>query len=418
MPLIPEELHNDTGINNINEIMHENFKDKRLLIIAHSYSNFVKDQVEALAPGFLEIVVLVRLNPFAEITNYIPSNYLTPFSIKERIDLTEKPSNIRVIPTPICYLPLESERKRLGERHFRIVDRTIQREHIRFDLIHAHFAWTSGYVGAKLKAKYNKPLVITGHGYDIYDLPFKNEFWREKITFALNSADMVITVSQSNLEVIRKLEIRTPVTVIPNGFHEKLFHEMDKTECRKRLNLPLDKKILLAVGHLYEIKGHRLLVEVINLVVKKHQHEMICYVVGSGFLKNDLSNRINELQLDDYLKLVGSRPHNQLADWFNAADLFVMPSLRESFGVVQLEALACGIPVVATINGGSEEIITSDTLGYLVDTKNKEQFAEMILLALEKEWQRDQIIAYAQKFTWGAIAVEILNVYTGLCSSK
>ena len=98
--------------------------------------------------------------------------------------------------------------------------------------------------------------------------------------------------------------------------------------------------------------------------------------------------------------------------WMNACDIFVLPSLSESFGIVQIEAMACGKPVVATKNGGSEEIIIEDKLGILIEPKDPEGLLHAILRALETEWDDEYIREYAKRFTWENIAKEIMGVYT------
>ena len=84
------------------------------------------------------------------------------------------------------------------------MNKIIQKEKIEFDLIHAHFIYPSGYVGAKLKERYDKPLIITGHGHDVYDLPFRDAEWNAKIKGILNKADHIITVSKSNYYILTR----------------------------------------------------------------------------------------------------------------------------------------------------------------------------------------------------------------------
>ena len=234
--------------------------DAKLLVISHSYASFQKDQIESLSSYLDFVYVLVRYNPIAEISSYIPIPALDPFKLDSKIDITNKPSNIKVYSTPILYAPFDSHYKKLGEKHFKHVEKAIKKNNINFNLIHSHFTWSAGYVGAKLKEKYNVPFVVTAHGYDIYDLPSRDEEWREKIEYVLNAADYVITVSNSNFECIKKLNVRTPVKVIPNGFSSDLFYPKDSNECRKTLSLPLDKEIILTVGNLIGIKGHKYLI--------------------------------------------------------------------------------------------------------------------------------------------------------------
>ncbi len=264
-----------------------------------------------------------------------------------------------------------------------------------------------------MKEKYNVPLIVTAHGYDIYDLPFRDKEWKEKIEYVLNEADYIITVSESNLKCINQLNIKTPVKVIPNGFNAKLFYPRDSKNSRNTLNLPLDKKIILTVGNLVEIKGHKYLVEAISEVVK-HRKDILCIIIGSGELKNELQKQIKKIGLENYIILAGGRPHNEIPIWMNACDVFVLPSLRESFGVVQIEAMACGKPVVATKNGGSEEIIVNENIGYLIEPGNPNELAKGIIIALNKEWKPEDIMEHVKQYDWNNIANEIIKIYKKL----
>lgn len=384
-----------------------------LAVISHSYNNFQKDPTEALAPHVSSVNVYVRVNPFAEIGNFLPIPQVERFSSAYKIDRTGIPENVQVHPTPIWYLPTDHDYKKLGERHYSCAKSLMQKYGAEFDLIHAHFTWSAGYVGARLKEECGIPFVVTGHGYDVYSLPFKDNEWREKIEYVLNTADHVVTVSQSNLACIQKLDVSTPVTVIPNGFRSERFYPRDSSECRKALNLPLDKKIILTVGNLEPVKGQTHLIEAVQRVIRERK-DILCVIVGAGKLRTTLKRQIRSLGLEDYVVLAGGKPHDEIATWMNACDLFVLPSLRESFGVVQIEAMACGKPVVATRNGGSEEVIISKEYGLLVDPANPEDLAEKIQIALEREWDRKAILRYIERFTWENIGKEIVDVYSRL----
>lgn len=390
-----------------------NMLNSNILFVVHSYNSFQKESINSLCKYCNECSVLVRSNPIAEISKYITIPYLNPFKLDYKIDLTNTPSNVSVYSTPILYAPLDSQYKRLGKKHSNAVEKVIRNNNIKFDLIHSHFTWSSGYAGAKLKEKYNVPFVVTAHGYDIYILPFKDDEWKERIEYVLNSADHIITVSKSNLACIRKLNVNTPVTVLPNGYRDEIFHQRDLKTCRDTLNLPHDKKIILAVGNLMEIKGHKYLIEAMNEVVK-HRNDVQCYIVGCGRLENKLKKQIVAASLQDHVRLVGCKPHDDIPIWMNACDVFVLPSLSESFGVVQIEAMACGKPVVATYNGGSEEIVISEAYGLLSEPVDSEKLADNILSALDKSWDIDEIKEYAKRFMWKNIATEILEVYSSV----
>lgn len=387
--------------------------DKKLLVICHSYNNFQKDPIEESSKYFRTVDVMVRCNLFTKFCKYIPFVSVGNFDMDYKFDLHNKPSNINVYPTPLIYAPLDFQYKQLGEKHFKFVDRIINKNNLQFDIVHSHFAWSSGYVGAKLKEKYGVPFVVTCHGKDIYDFPFRDEEWSSNIEYVLNSADAIITVSNSNLECINKLNVKTPVTVLPNGYREDIFYPVDLHECRKLLGLPSDKKIILSVGNLEEVKGHKYLIEAMNHIIQKRK-DVICFIIGGGNLESKLNKQIQSAGLQSYVKLVGGKLHNEIPLWMNACDVFVLPSLRESFGVVQIESMACGKPVVATCNGGSEGIIVSDDYGLLCDSAKSKELAENVLLALDKNWDSKKIIEYASQFKWSNINKCIVDLYNTL----
>lgn len=384
-----------------------------LAVICHSYNNFQKDPIDILAPRVSSVSIFVRTNPFSELGKYLSIPQLERFSSAYKIDLTGTPENVQVHPTPIWYIPTDRDYKRLGERHYAHVKSLMQKHGTKFDLIHSHFTWSAGYAGARLKEEYGIPFVVTGHGYDVYSLPFKDDEWRAKIEYVLNTADHIITVSQSNLACIQKLDVSTPVTVIPNGFRSDLFYPRDTSECRKALNIPQDKKIVLTVGNLEPVKGQTHLIEAVQKILLERK-DILCVIVGAGKLRTALERQIRSLGLQDYVLLAGGKPHDEIPLWMNACDLFVLPSLRESFGVVQIEAMACGKPIVATRNGGSEEIVISEEYGLLVEPADSEDLAEKIPVALDREWDRETILAYVERFAWENIAKDIIKIYRSL----
>lgn len=383
---------------------------KNILYITHSYNNFIKDQIELLAKNFNHVYVLVRYKPITEISKFLSINSFKIHRKSFVIDLKNKPKNITVIATPLWYLPFDKFYLNLGIQHFKVVDKIIKKNKIKFDIVHCHFTNTAGFVGKKLKEKYKKPLIITAHGEDIYDFPFRSNKWRKKIVNICNSADHLITVSHSNLLCIKKLKIKTPTTVISNGFSSKLFYSKNKIICRKKLNLNMNKKIILNIGHLNTVKGQKYLISAIKILIKKNKN-LLCLIIGNGPLRSTLQSQINQNQLQKHIILLGAIPHNNLINWINASDLFVLPSLNESFGVVQLEAMACGKPIVATKNGGSEEIIINNKIGLLVSSKNSIQLSKAIIKSFNINWDNKYIQNYAKNFQWNKICHQIYKKY-------
>lgn len=388
-----------------------------VLFITNSYRSFIKDQIELISEQLNHVYVLVRYNPIAEISRFIPSEELKNHRKEFQIDLSNTPSNVRVFVLPLLYLPTDLGYKKLGEKHFKAVQKTIQKNKIEFDLIHAHFAWSSGYAAAKLKERYSVPFIVTTHGYDIYDLPFRNNEWKVNVEYVLNRADQIITVSNSNLECIKKINVKKPVSVIVNGFLINSFYPRSSKECRKKLNLPLDKRIILTVGILDEVKGHRYLIEAMQEIVKKRK-DIICIIVGGGGLRNRLLRQVKKAGLQNTINLVGMKEHSEVPTWISACDLFVLPSLSEGNPTVMFECLGCGKPFIGTKVGGIPEVITSEDYGILVEPANSEALAESLFLALEKNFDKDKILKYSKQFAWEEIVKQIVSIYDYVLRTK
>ena len=392
---------------------HDSLKRKNILYITHDYMAFTKDQIEQLSNHFKDVYVLVRYNKMTDFSGIIPLKLLTVRNKKEIIDTLACPKNVHVIPAPVFYIPSNSGYKKAGASHYQVVKKLLKRNRIKFDLIHSHFIWSAGYVGARLKQEYNVPFVITAHGYDVYNLPFRDDDWKERITSILNATDHIITISNLNIEYLSKLDITTPIDVISNGFDGKKFFPKDTMKSRKTLNLPRNRKIVMTIGNLLPIKGQKYLIEAINRIIKKRA-DIFCVIIGDGKLEKSLTNLISKFGLQEYVILVGKKPHNEIPAWINACDIFVIPSLKESGPVVLFEALACGKPVIGTEVGVIPEILEEHRLGSMIPPGNSKVLATNILKALKTDWSSEFIQDYVQKFTWKNISDEILNIYSNI----
>lgn len=389
----------------------QRMKDKRLLVLADTYLTFIKDPVERLSSEFEQITVIVRHNPISELSRLFPVQRLIPFRRDKLVDLKGLPPNVSVLFAPVLFAPIDREYRALGARYLRSVRKVLLAHRIRFDLIHAHFVWPNGYVATRLGTEFNTPVVVTAHGYDIYDLPFRDIDWKRRIHDVLKQSDGIITISRRTEACVNRIDSGLRQNLIPNGFRGDLFFPMDALSCRRQLRLPGgDTKIILTVGNLVPEKGQRFLLEAVAELHRRGQR-LVCVVIGMGELHHDLQKLIRSLGIQDLVVMPGWIPHDQLRLWINACDLFVFPSLSESFGLVQIEAMACGKPVVATVNGGSEEIVTSDEVGLLVPPGDAGALAVAILKALHRPWNNGAIIAHSEKYRWEVGIKKILDLY-------
>jgi len=393
-------------------------KDKTILYIVHNYNSFQKDSIEKMAKYFRKSYVLVRYKPISKIAKYLPLKWLKKYDDKYVIDLSHKPENVEVIKTPVLYLPYGVFYILAGYLHCNAVMKAIKKYGLHFDLVHAHFTWTGGYVGMKLKEKFNKPFIITGHGFDVYQLPFSSRNWKNRIYKILIKSDKIITVSRKNKDIIKELGVgSSKINVIMNGFNAEDFYPVDKAKCRKELNMNKHNPILISVGNLEKVKGQKYLIDAIGLLKEKYPN-IICYFIGDGSQRKFMNEQIERLNLKKNIFLLGHMQHKEINKWMNAADLFVLPSISESFGIVQVEALACGKPVIATKNYGSKEIIISEDYGYLCNIADPKDLAKYIENGIKKKWNDSKMIEYSKKFDLQVINVELLKLYRNVLNEK
>lgn len=389
-------------------------KISHVLVIAPHYTSFIKGLVDATAAYVSEITVLVRYNPLSELAQYIPVSYfrhVEKYSKKRLVDLSRTPENINVHIVPLPYFIPDGRNKKLGDKLFRRFGEYIRENNIEFDLIHAHFTWPHGYAAAKLKNEFNVPLVITAHGYDVYDLPFRDHEWSKKVKYALDIADHVITVSKYNKNILlEKLGVsETKISIIPNGFDSEMFYPIDKELSRSQLGLPLDKKIILNVANLVPVKGHEYLIKAMKKVIEKRD-DVILIIVGDGPLSPQLKNLVKKLDLESFVRFMGTRPHDEIPLWMNAADVFVLSSIKEGAPTSLLEALGSGIPIVATEVGGVPDMVSREC-GVLCPAKDHLSLSEAILHVLEKSWSREEILSCVHKYRIDVILHKVIKIY-------
>jgi glycosyltransferase involved in cell wall biosynthesis len=141
-------------------------------------------------------------------------------------------------------------------------------------------------------------------------------------------------------------------------------------------------------------------------------------MIGSGELENDLKRQAKMSGLENKIFWAGQKPHEEIPLWMSAADFFVLSSLSEGYGLVLLEALACGTPVIASRVGGVVEVLVSAEFGIMVSPDNSEKFAEAMLDAAGKSWNKNKLVAYAQANTWSIRAQRLLQLYQTILTSS
>ena len=382
-------------------------KAKNLLVVTNSFPDkenkyvgdvFVKEQVKYLKNYFEKVYVI---SPVAYGVEYLRKTKHEDYEFDNVQVCFPKYVNL-----PLFYFYFRDFWIYLEKR---AILKLIQKERIKFDLIHAHFTWPSGAVAVELKKEFEVPVVITEHTHITLYKELKRKNKQYLRTWGL--CDAIIRVNKKDIPLFVDAGVSpNKVFHIVNGYDPHKFKPISMNEARERLSLEKDRKIILHISRLYEEKGQKYLIEAIKKILE-YQKDVLCIIGGSGPLKDKLERQINDLNLQDHVKLIGFVPDELLSSWMNACDLFVLPSLSEGNPTVMFECLGCGKPFVGTKVGGEPEIIISEDYGLLCEPANPDELAEKILIALNKEWNREKIQKYAEQFTWGNITREILNVY-------
>lgn len=223
------------------------------------------------------------------------------------------------------------------------------------DIVLSYWTHPDGEVAVQIAHQFGIRAVTIVGGSDVL-LNGRSGSRRIATLNVLRAADAVVTISEDLKKVLIADGIcPSKLTVIRRGIDCRLFHPGNKSEARKKLGLLDDVPILISVGRLVDIKGHSHLIEACRLLVRSGVR-FKCYLVGEGPLRSALEDQIAQQGLKSHVELMGSRLPVELADWYRAADLSVLPSVSEGVPNVLLESIACGTPFVASSVGGIPEI--------------------------------------------------------------
>jgi len=285
-----------------------------------------------------------------------------------------------------------------------------------FDLLDAHYIYPDGLAAVLLAKVLKKPVVLSARGTDI-NVFTTFPLIRSWIAYALKSCHHIIAVSGALKDRMVRAGIDAhKIDVVPNGVDVERFRPIPKSKAREMLGLHRGETMLLSVGSLRPTKGIQYLLLALAKIKKLQRAPGLkLYIIGDGKYRASLERQIAQLGLQSCVKLTGRIAHEQLYKWYNAADLFCLPSAREGWPNVIMESLACGLPVLATNVGGVPEIVVSQKYGLLVEASEGsrlvDQLQDGILQGLRREWDREGMVAYAHKNTWDKAAQRIDGIF-------
>ena len=309
------------------------------------------------------------------------------------------------------------------------------REGIRYDILHSHY-WLSGLAARDLRTGWGTPILQMFHTL----AELKNRVAQSPAEFEpplrsakegeiMRFADRIVAATALEREQMQELYDADPakISVVPPGVDLDRFRPFPCEEARASIGVECDRQVVLFVGRIQPIKGIDTLIRAMALVLEREpelrQHVALSIIGGDSggdagreSEEMDRLRRLREeLGIGDLVIFLGSKDQDFLACYYSAASVVVVPSHYESFGMVALEAMACGTPVIASAVGGLPFNIADGFNGYLVPNGDPEALAYKLALLLKfpslREQLGEQARHWVERYSWTNIADEILDVY-------
>ena len=310
-------------------------------------------------------------------------------------------------------------------------------KNLNYDLIHSHY-WLSGIAGEALKSIWRIPVVHMFHTLGLMKqrvarLPGEAEgdYRIQGEREVLRTADRIIAATQAELAQLQWLyqADARKINIIPPGVDLSRFYPIPADEAKEFIGVPPCEKMLLFVGRIEPLKGIDTLIKA--LAIMRRENVFVCLSVIGGepdggeevpnAEMSRLKSMLQEAGVGDLVTFLGKRGQDTLPYYYSAAEAVVVPSFYESFGMVALEAMACGTPVVASQVGGLAFLVQDGVTGFTVPVDEPQALADRLIELVRNPALRHtmsvQAATIAQNFGWDKIADRIMEVYISLLNA-
>lgn len=295
---------------------------------------------------------------------------------------------------------------------------------LKVDVVHSQHPVLLGQTAANKAEKYNLPLVFTFHSryreYSQY-LPLSQDFVQGLVKDMIDywvvnyiqRCQHIVVPSESIQDILlNEYGVRDRITVIPTGLELELYQHADGSIIRKRHGWA-DQKIMISVGRLAKEKNWLTLISASKQVLQRHPDTRLV-IVGSGDDRHDLEKHAQQLGIEQQVDFIGAVPFDEIPSYLKAADLFCFAAVNETQGLVTLEAMAAGLPVVAVDATGTRDILQNDCEGVL--TENDSYALGQAIGQLLEDPQRlaryrEAAEAKARQFSIEEEAKKLIEVY-------
>jgi len=274
----------------------------------------------------------------------------------------------------------------------------------------------AGFAALKFKEKFPKVkyLLTLQEGDPISHIYRRTWFWFWRYKKIYQKADRVQVISRWLEKRARIFGYKGVVNLVSNG--------VVSTEIKRKLRIPENEKIILTVSRLVEKNGIEDLIKAFKILInreKKFRYKLI--IVGDGPLHKKLEKLSNKLGVSERILFIGKVPYEEVNDYYQMADIFIRPSLTEGFGNVFLEAMAYGVPVIATPVGGIVDFLVEEQTGWRCQINNPHTIVEKIIHISDKknEAEIQRVVGEAmrmvkEKYTWEKVAEQMKEIFNEL----
>ena len=287
------------------------------------------------------------------------------------------------------FIDLTDEEKQIYEDKFsRKIKEVI--DDFKPDVVHAQHVWVLAGISARCCKEAGLPLVITCHGTDLLNIAGELDrgvYWGRKfVDEAVDYAYQIVTISRSNDSEMKRLVPKAveKADLIINGVDTSVFYpdpSIKKEDVLKELGIKKDyRQVVSFVGRMTAMKRVNILLQAAKIY---ERDDIVTLLAGDGDLRDELEQMAKDLELEN-VYFLGNQPHEMVRKIYNIAECSLIQSKKEPFGLVALEALACGTPVIASNQGGLIDFVTSDK-GILFEVDDYEELADDVMKLLNKE---------------------------------
>ena len=295
------------------------------------------------------------------------------------------------------------------------------------DVLHANY-WLSGEASHRLKHELEVPLVSTFHTLARVKAETGDAEPQRRIEAegrVIGCSDAITASCQAEADQLVQLYDADPsrIELVPPGVDHAFFSPGNRAGARRALGLPTDAPVLLFVGRVQPLKGLQVAIETLADVRRRWSDAVLVVVGGPSGLEGDgelaaCSALARALGVSDAMRWVDPQPHHMLSTYYRSADVVLVPSRSESFGLVVLEAAACGVPVVAAAVGGLTSIVVDGETGFLVEGRDPRDHAAAVTRILSDPVAAATLGAraarHARRYTWSMTAARLRRMYADL----